>query len=325
MSIQGLKCLITGGLGFIGSNLAIKLVELGAHVTIMDSMIPEYGGNLFNVEPVKDQIKINFSDMRDAHTLPYLLEKSEVIFNLAGQVSHMDSMKDPLTDLDINVRAQIYLLEACRKYNPDATIIYTSTRQFYGRPQYLPVDENHPLCSVDTNGINKLAGEQYHILYHHVYGLKTIALRLTNTYGPRQLIKSPRQGVIGWFIKHVVCDETIEIFGDGNQIRDLTYVDDVVNALLTALDTPACYGDIFNLGGEKTSLKNLAELMIDTAGRGKYQLVPFPEERKKIDIGDFYSDYNKFKKATGWTPRVSLHEGLQQTIAYYDAHKECYL
>ena len=325
MPIQGLKCLITGGLGFIGSNLAIKLVELGAHVTIMDSMIPEYGGNLFNVEPVKDQIKINFSDMRDAHTLPYLLEKSEVIFNLAGQVSHMDSMKDPLTDLDINVRAQIYLLEACRKYNPDATIIYTSTRQFYGRPQYLPVDENHPLCSVDTNGINKLAGEQYHILYHHVYGLKTIALRLTNTYGPRQLIKSPRQGVIGWFIKHVVCDETIEIFGDGNQIRDLTYVDDVVSALLTALNTPACYGDIFNLGGEKTSLKDLAELMIDTAGRGKYQIVPFPEERKKIDIGDFYSDYNKFTKATGWSPQVSLREGLQQTIDYYDAHKEYYL
>ena len=325
MTFEGLKCLITGGLGFIGSNLAIKLVELGSDVTIIDSMIPEYGGNLFNVEPIKDKIKINFSDMRDAHTLPYLLENSEVIFNLAGQVSHLDSMKDPLTDLDINVRAQIYLLEACRKHNPDAIIIYTSTRQFYGKPQYLPVDENHPLCSVDANGINKLAGEQYHILYQKVYGLKTTALRLTNTYGPRQLIKSPRQGFIGWFMKHVVCDEVIEIFGDGNQCRDLTYVDDVVDALLASLMTPVCYGGIFNIGGEKTSLKDLVEIMITIAGKGSYKLVPFPEERKKIDIGDFFSDDAKFKKATGWSPKVTLREGLQRTIRYYDAYKEKYL
>ena len=325
MSFKGKKCLITGGLGFIGSNLAIKLVELGAEVTIIDSMIPEYGGNLFNIEPVKDKVKINFSDMRDAHTLPYLLEKNELIFNLAGQVSHMDSMKDPLTDLDINVRAQIYLLEACRQYNPDAVIVYTSTRQFYGRPQHMPVSEDHPLRPVDTNGINKLAGEQYHILYHKVYGLKTTALRLTNTYGPRQLIKNPRQGFIGWFIRHVVCDELIEIYGDGSQIRDLTYVDDAVDALTTAAENPKCYGDIFNLGGEKISLKELADLMISIAGRSSCKLVPFPEERKKIDIGDFYSDYSKFNKLTGWTPRTPLKEGLEHTIGYYETHKEKYL
>lgn len=325
MAFQGKKCLITGGLGFIGSNLAIKLVGSGADVTIIDSMIPEYGGNLFNIEPVKEKVKINFSDMRDAHTLPYLLEKSEIIFNLAGQVSHMDSMKDPLTDLDINVRAQIYLLEACRQYNPDAVIVYTSTRQFYGRPQRLPVGEDHPLHPVDTNGINKLAGEQYHILYHKVYGLKTAALRLTNTYGPRQLIKNPRQGFIGWFIRHVICDERIEIYGDGSQIRDLTYVDDAVNALLAAAENPDCFGSIFNLGGEKISLKELAELMISIAGRGTYKLVPFPEERKKIDIGDFYSDYSKFKTLTGWMPGTPLNEGLEHTIRYYETHKEEYL
>lgn len=325
MTFEGLKCTITGGLGFIGSNLAIRLVEMGADVTIIDSMIPEYGGNLFNIEPVKNRVNINFSDMRDPHTLPYLLEDTEVIFNLAGQVSHMDSMNDPLTDLDINVRAQIYLLEACRKVNPDATIIYTSTRQFYGKPQYLPVDEKHPLCVVDTNGINKLAGEQYHILYHNVHGMKTTALRLTNTYGPRQLIKNPRQGFIGWFMRHVVCDEVIELFGNGEQIRDMTYVDDAVDALILALEIPACHGGIFNLGGEQTSLKSLAHLMIDIAGRGKCEIVPFPEERKRIDIGDFYSDYSKFKKLTGWTPKISLKEGLKQTIDYYDQYKEKYL
>ncbi|MBN2031164.1 GDP-mannose 4,6-dehydratase [bacterium] len=325
MSFKQIKCLITGGLGFIGSNLAIKLVELGADITIVDSMIPEYGGNLFNIEPVKNDVKINFSDMRDTHTLPYLVKNSDIIFNLAGQVSHMDSMKDPLTDLDINVRAQIFLLEACRKYNPNATIIYTSTRQFYGRPRYLPVDENHPLCSVDTNGINKLAGEQYHILYHQVYGLKTIALRLTNTYGPRQLIKNPRQGFIGWFVKHIVCDETIEIFGDGLQIRDLTYVNDVVDALIACVDLPKCYGEIYNLGGEKTSLIDLAKQLISIASKGSYKLVPFPEERKKIDIGDFYSDYSKFKKATGWIPKVTLQEGLKRTIQYYETYKDYYL
>lgn len=325
MSFNNQKCLITGGLGFIGSNLAIKLVELGADVTIVDSMIPEYGGNIFNIEPVKSKVKINFSDMRDSHTLPYLVKNCDVIFNLAGQVSHLDSMKDPLTDLDINVRAQIFLLEACRKFNPDAIIIYTSTRQFYGRPQYLPVDENHPLCSVDTNGINKLAGEQYHILYHQVYGLKTVALRLTNTYGPRQLIKNPRQGFIGWFVKHIICDEVVEIFGDGLQIRDLIYVDDVVNALTACVDRPECYGEIYNLGGEKTSLIDLVKLLISLAGKGSYKLVPFPEERKKIDIGDFYSDYSKFKKMTGWIPKITLQEGLKRTIQYYETHKDNYL
>ncbi len=325
MSFNHVRCLITGGLGFIGSNLAVKLVELGADVTIVDSMIPEYGGNLFNIEPVKDKVRINFSDMRDMHTLPYIVKNSDIIFNLAGQVSHMDSMNDPLTDLDINVRAQIFLLEACRKYNPKAVIVYTSTRQFYGRPQYLPVDENHPLCSVDTNGINKLAGEQYHILYHQVYGLKTVALRLTNTYGPRQLIKNPRQGFIGWFIKHIVCDEMIEIFGDGMQLRDLTYVDDVVDALIASVSLPECFGKIYNLGGEKTSLIDLVKRLISLAGKGSYKLIPFPEERKKIDIGDFYSDYSKFKKTTGWIPKILLQDGLERTIQYYETYKDNYL
>jgi len=325
MSFDRLKCLITGGIGFIGSNLAIKLDSLGADITIVDSMIPDYGGNLFNIEPVKDKLRVNFSDMRDIHTLPYLVGSNDVIFNLAGQVSHLDSMKAPSTDLDINVRAQISLLEACRKHNPDAVIVYTSTRQIYGKPQYLPVDEAHPLCPVDVNGINKLAGEQYHLLYHKVYGIKTVALRLTNTYGPRQLIKNSRQGFIGWFIKKVICDEKIEIFGDGSQVRDLTFVDDVVDALIIAAQTPECFGNVYNLGGERISLKNLVNLMISIAGKGWYELIPFPEERKKIDIGDFYGDYTKFRKVTEWEPKVSLCDGLQRTIRYYDENKRKYL
>lgn len=317
--------LITGGLGFIGSNLAIKLVELGAKVTLLDSMYPDYGGNLFNIEPIKDKVFVNFSDMRDTYSLSYLVKEKDYIFNIAGQVSHIDSMKDPLTDMEINVRAQLFLLEICRKYNKEAVIVYSSTRQFYGRPQYLPVDENHPVIPTDVNGINKMAGEQYHLLYHKVHGLKTTALRLTNTYGPRQLIRHNRQGFIGWFIRKIVLDEEIEIFGDGKQIRDLNHVEDVVNALLLAAVTKDCYGEYFNLGGEHLTLLELVKLMIEIHGKGSYRLVPFPEEKKKIDIGDFYGEFTKFKTTTGWEPRVSLKDGLRSTFSYYERYKDHYL
>lgn len=317
--------LITGGLGFIGSNLAIKLVELGAKVTLLDSMYPDYGGNLFNIEPIKDKVFVNFSDMRDTYSLSYLVKEKDYIFNIAGQVSHIDSMKDPLTDMEINVRAQLFLLEICRKYNKEAVIVYSSTRQFYGRPQYLPVDEKHPVVPTDVNGINKMAGEQYHLLYHKVHGLKTTALRLTNTYGPRQLIRHNRQGFIGWFIRKIVLDEEIEIFGDGKQIRDLNHVEDVVNALLLAAITKDCYGEYFNLGGEHLTLLRLVKLMIEIHGKGSYRLVPFPEEKKKIDIGDFYGEFTKFKTTTGWEPRVSLKDGLRSTFSYYERYKDHYL
>lgn len=317
--------LITGGLGFIGSNLSIKLVELGAKVTLLDSMYPDYGGNLFNIEPIKDKVFVNFSDMRDTYSLSYLVKEKDYIFNIAGQVSHIDSMKDPLTDMEINVRAQLFLLEICRKYNKEAVIVYSSTRQFYGRPQYLPVDEKHPIIPTDVNGINKMAGEQYHLLYHKVHGLKTTALRLTNTYGPRQLIRHNRQGFIGWFIRKIVLDEEIEIFGDGKQIRDLNHVEDVVNALLLAAVTKDCYGEYFNLGGEHLTLLELVKLMIEIHGKGSYRLVPFPEEKKKIDIGDFYGEFTKFKTTTGWEPRVSLKDGLRSTFSYYERYKDHYL
>jgi nucleoside-diphosphate-sugar epimerase len=323
---QGKSVLITGGLGFIGSNLAIKLVELGANVTLVDSMIPEYGGNLFNIDPIKDLVRVNFSDVRDSHSMEYLVKDNDYLFNLAGQVSHIDSMTDPLTDLDINTRAQVFILEACRKYNPSMPIVFAGTRQIYGKPQYLPVDESHPIYPTDVNGINNLAGEWYHILYHNVYDMNTVSLRLTNTYGARQLIKHNRQGFIAVFIRQIIQGEKIRIFGDGLQIRDMNYVDDVVDALLIAGVNPSCYGQVFNLGGnEPINLLNLIELLIELNGGGEFEVVPFPAEKKRIDIGDYYGNYRKFTDITDWQPKISLREGFTKMIDYYKQNFDKYI
>jgi len=312
------KVLITGGAGFIGSTLAQYLAKCGAKITIVDSMIPDYGGNLQNLTGIRDKITINFSDVRDRFSMEYLIGEQDYLFNLAGQVSHIDSMTNPFADLEINAKSQLSILEACRHFNPTIRIVFASTRQIYGRPQYLPVDENHPLDPPDVNGINKLAGERYHTLYSKVYGLHCSVLRLTNVYGPRQLVKHSRQGFIGWFIRQIVRGEKIEIFGTGKQRRDLVYVDDVVEALLLAGMSDNAKGKIFNLGGaEPISLKELVELMIEVNGSGAYGLVPFPEERKKIDIGDFYSNYKKIADELGWKPNILLREGLKRTFEYY--------
>lgn len=319
------KVLITGGAGFIGSNLAMRLVAEGAAVTILDSMLPDYGGNLFNIEPIKDKVHINFSDMRDVHSLSYLVRNKDYIFNLAGQVSHQDSMTDPLMDMEINVKAQLVLLETCRRFNPAVVIAYTSTRQLYGRPSYLPVDEKHPINPTDVNGINKLAGELYHTLYAKVHGLRTVSLRLTNTYGPRQLIKNARQGFIGWFVNRAVAGEKIQLFGTGEQVRDFTYVDDVVEAIIRASMCGTCFGNAYNLSGDKASLKAIANKLIRLTGKSSFEIIPFPEERKKIDIGDFYGSSEIFQKTTGWKPVFSLDEGLAKTIDYYHKYKEHYV
>lgn len=319
------KILITGGAGFIGSNLAHYLVKCQAKVTIVDSMIPDYGGNLHNLEGILDKVAINFSDVRDRYGMQYLVKGQDYLFNLAGQVSHIDSMRDPFADLEINAKSQLSILEACRHFNPEIRIVFASTRQIYGRAKYLPVDENHPLDPPDVNGINKLAGERYHTLYSKVYGLHCSVLRLTNVYGPRQLMKHDRQGFIGWFIRQIVRGEKIKIFGTGEQKRDLVFVDDVVDALLRAACSTTANGKIYNIGGaEPISLKKLVELMIEINGSGEYELVPFPDERKKIDIGDFYTDYQKIANDLGWKPKVLLREGLKRTIEYYRQHGEYY-
>ncbi|HLN74214.1 MAG: GDP-mannose 4,6-dehydratase [Methylococcaceae bacterium] len=310
--------IISGGLGFIGSNLAIKLVNLGATVTIIDSLIPEYGGNLWNIEPVRNQVKINISDVRDEYSIRNLIQGQDYFFNLAGQTSHLDSMQNPFTDLEINSKAQLSILEACRKYNPTIKIIFASTRQLYGKPQYLPVDEKHPLYPVDVNGINKLSGEWYHIIYNHVYDIKTAVLRLTNTYGPRMRIKDARQTFLGIWIRNLMENNPITIYGNGSQIRDYNYIDDVVDAFLLVASSDLWNGSIFNLGhNEPISLKTTAEIMIEENHSGSFQFKEFPGDLKKIDIGDFYSDYGKINALLGWAPKVSIREGIHETLEYY--------
>ena len=309
--------LITGGLGFIGSNLAYRLVDLGARVTLVDSLIPEYGGNLFNIEGISDRVKVNISDVRDKHSLKYLIKGYDYLFNLAGQTSHMDSMADPQTDLEINCQAQLSILEACRQYNPGIKVVFASTRQIYGKPDYLPVDERHPIRPVDVNGINKMAGEWYHILYNQVYGIRTCAFRLTNTYGPRMRIKDARQTFLGIWIKSLLEKKPFEVWG-GDQLRDFNYVDDCVEAFLLAALNEEANGQIYNLGDDhRITLLDLAKLLIEINGSGEYIVREFPEERKKIDIGDYYSDFSKFKSAVEWHPKVSLHDGLTTTLGYF--------
>jgi UDP-glucose 4-epimerase len=324
-SYRDKKVMLTGGLGFIGSNLAHRLVECGADVLIVDSLIPEYGGNLFNIDGIRDRVRVNIADIRDSSGMDYLVRGQDYIFNLAGQVSHIDSMRDPYTDLEINCRSQLSLLEACRQNNPAVKIIHASTRQIYGVPDYLPVDEKHLLHPTDVNGINKMAGEWYHILYSHVYGIRATSLRLTNTYGPRQLMKHNRQGFIGWFIRLAIDGEEISVYGDGKQLRDLNYVDDAVEAFLLAGATDEVNGSVYNLGGpEPVSLLHIVETLMELCPEASYKLVPFPPEKKRIDIGDYYGDYSRIRKALGWEPQVGLREGLARTIEYYRQHKAHY-
>ena len=322
---QGKRVLITGGLGFIGSNLAHQLVELGADVLIVDSLIPEYGGNLFNVSDIRDRVRVNIADVRDRSSMDYLVRGQHYLFNLAGQVSHIDSMRDPFTDLEINCRSQLSILESCRYNNPDVKVVFASTRQIYGMPDYLPVDERHLVHPTDVNGINKMAGEWYHIVYNNVYGVRATSLRMTNTFGPRMRVCDARQTFLGIWIRLIVEGRELAIYGDGQQVRDFTYVDDAVDALLRLAADDRANGQVYNLGGdEPISLLNLARLLVELAGEGSYRLVPWPDNRKRIDIGDYYGDYRKIRSKLGWTPGVPLREGLQRTLDYYREHRHHY-
>ncbi|MGI8480578.1 MAG: NAD-dependent epimerase/dehydratase family protein [Chthoniobacterales bacterium] len=316
--------LITGGLGFIGSNLAIRLVGLGANVTLVDSLIPEYGGNLFNIEPIKDQVRLNISDVRDQFSMNHLVQGQDYLFNLAGQTSHLDSMADPMTDMEINCRAQLSILEACRLRNPRARIVFASTRQVYGRPQFLPVTEDHPLNPVDVNGINKLAGEKYHLLYDQIYGIPTTVLRLTNTIGPRMRIKDARQTFVGIWIRHLIEGKPIEVWG-GSQLRDFTDVEDAVGAFLLAATLPKAVGSVFNLAGPRSSLTKLAELVISFRADGTYVVKEFPSERAQIDIGDYQADDSRIRNLLGWAPTATLSETIERTIRYYSENFTAYI
>jgi UDP-glucose 4-epimerase len=324
-TFRGKRAIITGGLGFIGSALAHRLVSLGAKVTLVDSLIPEYGGNLFNIAGLEDQLKVNISDVRDEYSMRYLVQGQDYLFNLAGQTSHMDSMKDPYTDLEINCRAQLSILEACRKCNPSIKVVFASTRQFYGRPEYLPVDERHLLRPADVNGVNKMAGESFHILYNNVYGIKACALRLTNTIGPRMRVKDARQTFLGVWVRLLIEGTPFEVWG-GEQLRDFTFVDDAVEAFLLAAASDETNGQIFNLGGDQVvNLQKLAELLVHANGGGEYCVRAYPPERKSIDIGDYYADFTRIRSVLGWQPTVPLPEALERTLAFYRRHLDKYL
>ena len=323
---RGRSVMITGGLGFIGSNLARTLVDLGARVLLVDSLIPDYGGNLFNIDGIAERVTVNVADIRQQSTMNYLVRDRDVIFSLAGQVSHIDSMRDPYTDLEINCRSQLTVLEACRNHNPGVKVVYAGTRQVYGKPDSLPVSELALVKPTDVNGINKAAGEYYHMVYNNVFGVRGCSLRLTNVYGPRQLIRHNRQGFIGWFIRLAIEDQTIQIYGDGSQLRDFVYVDDAADAFLRAGASDACNGEVFNVGGDQAvSHRDLTTLLVKVAGTGRVEYVEWPPEKKAIDIGSFYADSTKFQRATGWVPTVPLAEGLRRAVMFYRAHFDRYV
>ncbi len=324
--ITNKKIIITGGLGFIGSNLTRRLVEQGNTITVVDSLIPEYGGNLRNLHDIQDKITISLSDVRDVNAINDLISGQDYLFNLAGQTSHLDSMQDPITDLDINAKAQLSILEACRKSNPSIRIVFASTRQIYGKPTYLPVDERHPIRPVDVNGINKIAGEQYHILYQEVYGIASSVLRLTNTYGPRMRIKDAKQTFLGIWIRNLLVGKPIQVFGDGKQRRDYNYVEDVLDALMIAASKENAVGKVYNLGApDPLSLENTAKIMCQEIEGGDYQMIPFPDERKAIDVGDFICDYSAFRNQFGWEPKVNFEEGIQRSYEYFKDEIEHYI
>lgn len=321
---KGKKILITGGLGFIGSNLAIELVRRGARVTIVDALIRDYGGNRFNLAPVKESVTVHKEDVRNTKKINRLVAGHEIIFNLAGTLSHVDSMTDPMTDLEINCRAQLSLLESVRKYDPDTRIILAGTRNQYGKAKYLPVDENHPQEPTDINGVNNIAAEKYHLMYTKVYGIPTVSLRMTNTFGPRHQMKHSRQGVLNWFIRQILDGKTITLFGTGKQIRDVNYVDDVVDALLLVGGSRTGWGQAYNLGGTPVSLKDFVQKVIKVVGKGKVITKPFPPDRKIIEVGDYIASTKKIRKTYGWRPKVSLEEGIERTVEYYRKYKKHY-
>ena len=317
--------MITGGLGFLGSNLAHTLVDLGAEVLLVDPMLPLYGGNHFNIAGIRDKVRVNIADIRDAGAMNELVKGQEVIYHIGNQTSHVDSMTDPLLDVDINCRGNIIFLEACRQFAPEAKIVYAGTRGQYGRLQYVPVDEKHPSNPTDVYGINKHAGEQYMFTYGRIYGMRTTSLRINNSYGARGQMKHGKYGILNWFIRLAMDEQPIQVYGAGEQLRDYNYVDDVTDAFLRVAATDQTNGEAYNLGSnEHIKFIDLVRKIVEAAGSGSVEQIPWPEDRAAIEIGDYAADTTKIRTTLGWKPGVMLDEGLRRTVAFYREYKAHY-
>jgi UDP-glucose 4-epimerase len=324
-AFKGKKVLVTGGLGFIGSNLSAQLVRLGAHVAIVDNMMPRLGGNLFNVEEIADKVHINFSDVRDSHSMDYLVKGQEFIFHLAGQVNHVDSIRNPIQDLDINCRGTLVLLESCRKYNRGVRIIFAGTRGEYGSSVTLPVGEDHPTNPKGIYAVTNLSAEKMVLVYDDVHKIPGVCLRITNTYGPRHQMAHDEYGVLNWFIRKAIDDEVVPVFGDGRILRDFLFVDDLVDCFLRVATRDQAYGEVFNVGsGIPISFIELAKKIVKIAGSGKVTFTEFTQERKEVEPGDYYTDISKIKRLVGWEPKTNLEEGLRRTIEFYRRFKREY-
>jgi len=323
---KDLKVLITGGLGFVGSNLAHRLAGLGADITITDNFLPGHGANMRNIHGIEDRVKVHEYDIRDSESMGGLVEGKDIIFNIAAQTSHTDSMKDPFLDVDINCRGQAILLETIRDKNPAARLVYTSTRAIYGAPFEVPATENTGPNPTDIYGANKFVGELYHRIYHGAHGIPAVILRFSNGYGPRAQIQHSKFGILNWFIGLILKNDKIKIFGDGAQLRDYTYVDDMVDAFLLAGMRPEAVGKTYNVtAGDRIKFVDMVEKLIEIAGQGEYELVPWPEEYKKIEVGDFVADGSKIKDELGWQPKTDFADGLKQTFEYYRNNLDHYL
>lgn len=323
---SGSRCLVTGGLGFIGANLVHHLAGAGADVTVVDAEVASHGANVHNIEGVARRVDVIRASVGDTDAVGDAVAAADYVFNCAGQVSHLDSMRDPLGDLELNARSHLALLELLRTTNPSAPVVFTSTRQIYGRPKYFPVDEDHPVQPVDVNGVDKFAAEQYHILYAHVHGMHTCSLRLTNTYGPRMRLRDDRQGFVASFVRRALTGDVITLYGDGSMERDMVHVDDVVEALLLAASTPASSGEVVNLGHPVSlTLAEVAHAIVDAAGSGTVEYVPWPPERAAIDIGNYKGDFTKARKLLGWEPAVDFAAGITATVGFYREHRSWYL
>lgn len=322
----GANCLVTGGLGFIGANVAHRLAGAGADVTVVDAMVPTHGANPHNLDGAARPVRVIEASIADVDAVGAAVSGADYVFNIAGQVSHLDSMEDPLGDLELNARSHLALLELLRATNAAAPVVYTSTRQIYGRPKYFPVDEDHPVQPVDVNGVDKFAGEQFHLLYARVHGMHACSLRLTNTYGPRMRLRDDRQGFVASFVRRAITDDVITLYGDGSMERDMVHVDDVVDAILLAAVTPATSGEVVNLGHtESLTLAEVAHAIVDAAGSGRVDYVPWPADRAAIDIGNYQGDFTKAHKLLGWEPAIDFVTGIESTVAYYREHRSWYL